>query len=133
MAGHTLRRPIQAGAGIAHAMNGDLTAAAEQLALVTQLPPDLRISCPHGGLPPATPYRRHPRNRFSDHLARGRSSPEPRRSIFSHRQDILYTKGDKSRLGSADRKRGGDITLSDWEEPYPQTALLNPMIHASRN
>jgi hypothetical protein len=35
---------IQAGAGIAHVMKGDLTAASERLALVTQLPPDLRIS-----------------------------------------------------------------------------------------
>jgi hypothetical protein len=35
---------IQAGAGIAHVMTGDLTAAGERLALVTQLPPDLRIS-----------------------------------------------------------------------------------------
>jgi hypothetical protein len=35
---------IQAGAGIAQVMKGDLAAAGERLALVTQLPPDLRIS-----------------------------------------------------------------------------------------
>ena len=35
---------VQAGAAIAHVMNGDLTAAASQLGLVTQLPADLRIS-----------------------------------------------------------------------------------------
>jgi hypothetical protein len=35
---------IQAGAGIAYVMKGDLAAAGERLALVTQLPPDLRIS-----------------------------------------------------------------------------------------
>jgi hypothetical protein len=35
---------VQAGTGIAHLMNGDLTAAASQLGLVTQLPADLRIS-----------------------------------------------------------------------------------------
>jgi len=33
-----------AGAGIAHVMKGDLTAAGERLALVTRLPPDRRIS-----------------------------------------------------------------------------------------
>jgi transcriptional regulator with XRE-family HTH domain len=35
---------IQAGAGIAHLMKGDLPAASERLTQVTQLPPDLRIS-----------------------------------------------------------------------------------------
>jgi len=35
---------IHAGAGIAHVMQGDLAAAAERLEVVTQLPPDLRIS-----------------------------------------------------------------------------------------
>jgi hypothetical protein len=35
---------IQAGAGIAHLMKGDLPAAGERLTQVTQLPPDLRIS-----------------------------------------------------------------------------------------
>jgi transcriptional regulator with XRE-family HTH domain len=35
---------IHAGAGIAHVMKGDLAAAAEQLALVAQLPSDMRIS-----------------------------------------------------------------------------------------
>jgi transcriptional regulator with XRE-family HTH domain len=35
---------VQAGAGIAHVMNGDLTAAASQLGLVTLLPAGLRIS-----------------------------------------------------------------------------------------
>ena len=35
---------IQAGAGIAHLMKGDLPAASERLTQVAELPPDLRIS-----------------------------------------------------------------------------------------
>ena len=41
---------IQAGAGIAHVMKGDLAAAAERLALVASLPPELRITTGPGSL-----------------------------------------------------------------------------------
>jgi hypothetical protein len=41
---------VQAGAGIAHVMKGDLAAAAERLALVASLPPELRIATVTGYL-----------------------------------------------------------------------------------